>query len=140
MWDPCGSHAHESAAMSIKTVVKTVEGPSLHWFCKLGDTLYPVLQFKDDFVTQRQVKGPWLLFPFIFFNGWGYELHAWEAHDCMCALIYPPLGLPTSWAIFTQIPKNTSFFNFFLSMGTARYRYSNVRIFIKKIVFRKFQG
>ncbi len=43
MWDPCGSHAHESAAMSIKTVVKTVEGPSLHWFCKLGDTLYPVL-------------------------------------------------------------------------------------------------
>ncbi len=51
MWDPRGSHA-ESAAMSNKTGVKTVKGPSLHWFCKLGDTLYPVLRFKDDFVTR----------------------------------------------------------------------------------------
>jgi hypothetical protein len=31
---------------------KTAEGPNLHWFCKLGDTLYLVLWFKDDFVTR----------------------------------------------------------------------------------------
>ncbi len=51
MWDPHGSHA-ESAATSDKIGVKTAEGPSLHWFYKLGDVLYLVLRFKDDFVTQ----------------------------------------------------------------------------------------
>jgi hypothetical protein len=91
MWDPCGSHAHESAAMSIKTVVKTVEGPSLHWFCKLGDTLYPVLQFKDDFVTQRQVKGPWLLFPFIFFSTDGATSYMLGRPTTACAPLYTHL-------------------------------------------------
>jgi hypothetical protein len=50
-WDPHGSHA-ESAATSEKTGVKTAEGASLYWFCKLKDTLYPVLRFEDDFVTR----------------------------------------------------------------------------------------
>jgi hypothetical protein len=51
MWDPRGSHA-ESAATSDKTGVKTTEGSSLHWFYKLGDVLYPVLRFRDDFVIR----------------------------------------------------------------------------------------
>ncbi len=51
MWGPCGSHA-ESAVTSDKTGVKTAEGPSLHWFCKIRDALYLVLQFKDDFVNR----------------------------------------------------------------------------------------
>ena len=37
----------------IKPESKTAEGPSnLHWFCKLRDVLYPVLRFKDYFVTR----------------------------------------------------------------------------------------
>ncbi|BAD53950.1 hypothetical protein [Oryza sativa Japonica Group] len=55
-WGPRGSHA-DSAAMSNKTRVKTAEGPNLHWFCKLGDTLYSVLRLGDDFVTRCQVEG-----------------------------------------------------------------------------------
>nr|BAD37748.1 hypothetical protein [Oryza sativa Japonica Group] len=47
----CGSHV-DSAATSNKIGVKTTEGPSLHWFCKLGDALYPVLWLGDDFVTR----------------------------------------------------------------------------------------
>jgi hypothetical protein len=39
-------------ATSAKTRNNTAEGPNLHCFCKLGDALYPVLQFKDDFVTR----------------------------------------------------------------------------------------
>lgn len=39
MWGPRGSHT-ESAATSDKTGVKTVEGPYLHWFCKMRDALY----------------------------------------------------------------------------------------------------
>ena len=42
----------ESVATSDKTGVKTTERPSLYWFCKLGDALYPVLRFKDDFVIR----------------------------------------------------------------------------------------
>nr|BAU59139.1 hypothetical protein [Oryza rufipogon] len=49
MWDPRGSHA-ESAAKSDKTGVKTVKGPSLHWFFEaqlirsisVSDTLAPI--------------------------------------------------------------------------------------------------
>jgi hypothetical protein len=51
MWDPRRPHA-ESAATSDKTRVKTAEGPSLYWFCKLGDALYPVLWLEDDFVIR----------------------------------------------------------------------------------------
>jgi hypothetical protein len=49
MWGSRGSHA-KSAIMSVKTGVKTTEGSSLHWFCKLGDALYPVLWLGDAFV------------------------------------------------------------------------------------------
>jgi hypothetical protein len=51
MWGPRGSH-DDSAATSDKTRVKTAKGSGLHWFCKLGDALYPVLQLEDDFVTR----------------------------------------------------------------------------------------
>nr|BAD28378.1 hypothetical protein [Oryza sativa Japonica Group]BAD28533.1 hypothetical protein [Oryza sativa Japonica Group] len=42
VWGPRGFHA-ESATTSDKTGVKTTEGYNLHWFCKLGDTSYPIL-------------------------------------------------------------------------------------------------
>jgi hypothetical protein len=56
MWGPRGSHA-DSAIMSDKTRVRTIKGPSLHWFCKFGGTLYPVLWLGDDLVTRGQVEG-----------------------------------------------------------------------------------
>lgn len=48
---PYESHA-ESVAMSDKTGVKTAEGPSLYWFCKLRNVLYLVLRSKNDFITR----------------------------------------------------------------------------------------
>ena len=51
VWSPRGPHAELTATLD-KTGVKTAEGPSLHWFCKLGNVLYPVFQFKNNFVTR----------------------------------------------------------------------------------------